>query len=148
MNSRVEHNPNQNLCGMGNGFQALDQKNVLDRMENFLKKFSVFDTSGKIKTARQPWQIGIQCSINATRALHNELVVKGTFKYLLTARVNQDCLENFFSRIRGTFFVDKILAFLNGFFKKAQICTANILNYLIQFSLGCTAHQYDEKKTR
>ena len=103
MNSRVENNPNQLLCGMGTGLNSFDQLKVLNRMENFLKKFDVFQSNGKLKTSKDPWQIGIQCSINATRALHNDLVVHGQFKYLLTARVNQDCLENFFSRIRGIY---------------------------------------------
>ena len=103
MNSRVEFNPNPLLCGMKSGIDGFNHLKVLDRMEGFLKRFDVFDSHGKLKTARDPWEIGILCSIYATRALYKDLVVQGPFKYLLTARLNQDCLENFFSRIRGVF---------------------------------------------
>ena len=100
MNSRVQNNPNPLLCGMGKGEFAVEQMKNLGLMEKFLDEFSVFE-GGKLKKSKQPWQIGIQCSIKSTRALHTELVQNGPFKYLLTSRLNQDCLENFFSRIRG-----------------------------------------------
>ena len=101
MNSRVEKHPNPLLCGMGEGLFAVDQMKVLADMEKFLDDFSVFSNDGKLLQSKQPWQIGMQCSIKSTRALYDELVKNGPFRYLLTSRLNQDCLENFFSRIRG-----------------------------------------------
>ena len=101
MNSRVEKHPNPLLCGMGEGLFAVDQMKVLDDMEKFLDDFSVFSNDGKLLQSKQPWQIGMQCSIKSTHALYDELVKNGPFRYLLTSRLNQDCLENFFSRIRG-----------------------------------------------
>ena len=43
------------------------------------------------------WQISISCVIQ----LCDELFRQPHFSYLLTSRLNQDCLENFFSVIRG-----------------------------------------------
>ena len=77
------------------------QFEVLDKMEDFLKNFDVFNEDGSLKEGKQPWQYGIACSIKATRKLHKELVKCGNFSFLLTSRLNQDCLENFFSRLRG-----------------------------------------------
>ena len=105
MNSRVENHPNNLLCGMGTGINSLDQLKVLDKMEKFLHQLGVFNPDGGLKNEKQPWHLGILCSIYSTRALHQELVAKGPFKYLLTARLNQDCIEIFFSRIRGTIFL-------------------------------------------
>ena len=104
MNSRVENHPNNLLCGMGTGINSLDQLKVLDKMEKFLNQLGVFNPDGNVKNEKQPWHLGILCSIYSTRALYKELVAKGPFKYLLTARLNQDCIENFFSRIRGMIF--------------------------------------------
>ena len=55
-------------------------------------------------TKGQPWMIGVQCSILSTKALYKDLVTDGNYgiSYILTKRLNQDCLENFFSQFRGT----------------------------------------------
>ena len=49
---------------------------------------------------RKPFQYGILASINSTISLFHELKDEGV-KYFLTKRVNQDCLESFFSCVRG-----------------------------------------------
>ena len=105
MNSRIKNHPNPMLCGLGTGINSLDQMKVLDQMESFLQNFDIFDTTinGGLKKSPMPWQTGLMCSIYSTRALHQDLVVNGDYKYILTARLNQDALENFFSRIRGMF---------------------------------------------
>ena len=38
--------------------------------------------------------------INVITAIYDGLVKKGPLKFLLTGRLNQDCLENIFSQIR------------------------------------------------
>ena len=43
------------------------------------------------------WQLSIRALVNLWRELNSAY----GFKYLLTSRLNQDCLENFFSIIRG-----------------------------------------------
>ena len=99
MNSRMLFGPNPLSCAMGPS--PKDQLAVLNRMEDFLKSFSLFDKDGGLKTDELPWQHGILCSIRATKKLHSDLVVNGEFSFLMTSRLNQDCLENYFSRVRG-----------------------------------------------
>lgn len=40
-------------------------------------------------------------SITALRGLYKSLQSEYCVQYILTARLNQDCLENFFSQLRG-----------------------------------------------
>ena len=101
MNSRVRNNQNKLASALG-GPNTVDQFNVLDRMTIFLDNFRVLHSrTGKIRTAKLPWEHGLLCSIKSTKALYTDLVVNGPFEYLMTAKLNQDCLENMFSRIRG-----------------------------------------------
>ena len=97
MNSRsVSDFTNRLKTPMGRSQEVLaDQMDVLNRMEEFLSKFKV-KSSGS-----QRWEIGILTSIKSTKMLLKELVIEGPFDYLLTTRLNQDCLENFFSRLRA-----------------------------------------------
>lgn len=44
--------------------------------------------------------LGILMSINSVKALRAEMKKKFNFNYLLTHRLNQDCLENMFSQMR------------------------------------------------
>ena len=101
MNSRTKYSQNALSCALG-GVNTDDQLNILDNMLEFLKKFRVLhSTTGKVRVAKLPWEHGMLCSIKATKALYEDLVVKGPFEFLMTAKLNQDCLENLFSRIRG-----------------------------------------------
>ena len=105
MNSRVKNNQNKLASALG-GPNTYEQFNVFDRMLTFLERFRVLhSTTGKIRTAKLPWQHGLICSIKSTKSLYNDLVVNGPFEFLMTAKLNQDCLENLFSRIRGTLIV-------------------------------------------
>ena len=101
MNSRVLYGPNKLSSAMTK--QADDKFEILDRMEEFLENFAVFNPDGSLKDGKQPWQHGILCSIKSTRKLWTDMVKDGPMLFLLTCRLNQDCLENFFSRIRGKF---------------------------------------------
>ena len=105
MNSRIKNHSNPLMCGLGDGINSLHQMKVLDQMEAFLMNLSIFDqnVNGGLKKSPMPWQTGMMCSIYSIRALHQDLVVNGDYKYILTSRVNQDALENFFSRIRGKY---------------------------------------------
>ena len=104
MNSRTKFSQNALACALG-GVNTEDQLNILDNMHDFLQKFRVLhSTTGKIRTAKLPWEHGMLCSIKATKALYQDLVVNGPFEFLMTAKLNQDCLENLFSRIRGNLF--------------------------------------------
>ena len=85
---------------MGN--DAHDHFAILNKMEAFMKSFALFNKDGSLKETELPWEHGIMCSIHSTRKLYNDLVSNGNFDFLLTSRLNQDCLENFFSGLRGT----------------------------------------------
>ena len=101
MNSRTKYSQNKLSCALG-GVNTVDQLEALDNMHEFLNKFRVLhSTTGKVRNAKLPWEHGMLCSIKATKALYEELVVNGPFEFLMTAKLNQDCLENLFSRIRG-----------------------------------------------
>ena len=86
---------------MGN--DAHDHFAILNKMEAFMKSFALFNKDGSLKETELPWEHGIMCSIHSTRKLYNDLVANGDFDFLLTSRLNQDCLENFFSGLRGMF---------------------------------------------
>ena len=103
MNSRKLYDQNQLCCGMAPDMHGKSQLEILDRMENFLDNFHVMDTEekGYRQKAKMPFQYGLMCSVKATRELYKELVVNGPFSFLLTAKLNQDCLENLFSRLRA-----------------------------------------------
>ena len=51
------------------------------------------------KLTRKPFQCGIIVSIRSTLALYQELKDENV-QYVLTTRLNQDCLENLFSLLR------------------------------------------------
>ena len=53
----------------------------------------------KGKLTRKPFQCGIIVSIRSTLALYQELKDENV-QYVLTTRLNQDCLENLFSLLR------------------------------------------------
>ena len=101
MNSRRRYHQNKLSCALG-GQHTYEQFNVLDRMLLFLEKFRVLhSTTGNIRESWLPWTHGLVCSIKSTKSIYEDLVVNGPFKFILTARLNQDFLENLFSRIRG-----------------------------------------------
>ena len=87
---------NQNILKNPLGTMHIEeQMHVLNKMEKFLNEFKV-----NSKTP-QYWVKGILANIYSTRALHHDLVTNGPFDYIITRRLNQDFLENFFSRLRA-----------------------------------------------
>ena len=72
----------------------------LEKMQELASKM-VIGPSKNMKNRRKemvPFQKGIICSIQATLSLWKELQSEG-FSYLLTSKLNQDCIENFFSTV-------------------------------------------------
>jgi hypothetical protein len=53
------------------------------------------------RTGWKPIQSGIQLSTSVVLNLYDRLVVNGNYKFLMTGRLTQDCVENLFSSIRG-----------------------------------------------
>ena len=96
LNSRVPHLPS-NPIGGGFGTQRDKQIEVLDKMENILLNSRVVG-----KKELLPFQRGFLLSIRSLRQLHDYLFCRYELQYILTARLNQDLLENLFSQIRGT----------------------------------------------
>ena len=98
-------------CALGNRNVVQRQFEVLRNMENFLDNFMI---NGKSPDAKElPWIQGIRISIKSTRALYIELVKKGPLSFIKTKSLNQDCLENLFSRIRGMYkFLSKLIIYL------------------------------------
>ena len=87
---------NQNIYKNPLGTRHIEeQMHVLNKMEKFLHEFKV-----NSKTS-QFWVKGILANIHSTRALHRDLVTNGPFDYIICRRLNQDFLENFFSRLRA-----------------------------------------------
>ena len=72
------------------------QNNLLDSMSRTISELRVGN-----KTSLLPFQRGFMMSIAAVKGLFQDLQTQFDVKYLLTARLNQDCLENFFSQLRG-----------------------------------------------
>jgi len=53
------------------------------------------------RDAWKPIQTGIQLSTTTVLDLYKDLVRQGDYKFLITGRLTQDCVENLFSCIRG-----------------------------------------------
>ena len=99
MNSGSKHQQNELMCGLGASPEKTQhQFKALRAMEILLEKFEI---NGPTKAVNMPWVFGMKMSIKSIRGLYTDLVKNGSFTFLLTKRVNQDCLENLFSRIRG-----------------------------------------------
>ena len=98
MDSRVPfHHYNQNKGGLGTNWEQQEEslKKMLHLAENMV--MGPFDT---VRREKMPFQKGIIVSINAVLALWAEMKEEGC-KFLMTHRLNQDCLENFFSAVRS-----------------------------------------------
>lgn len=79
----------------GYGFNVRSQENSLKRFLEICADMRV----GK-RNSLLPFQKGFLTSINSLFGLYTDMKNAGA-SYILTAKLNQDCLENFFSRIRG-----------------------------------------------
>ena len=103
-NSRTPFSSRLERCGYGvNSAAAAAQETALIQMEQLTRsarKCSKQHPGGR--NALLPCQKGIIRSITSLRGLYHDL--KETVpevKYVMTSRVNQDCLENTFSQLRG-----------------------------------------------
>ena len=98
MNSRIPEDKSNNLKS-GYGKFKQQQDAVLDRMYNMVTKMR--QIGKKPGAALIPFQRGIAWSIKSAKNLFNSLKEEYNISYLLTCHVNQDCVENTFSCIRG-----------------------------------------------
>lgn len=94
LNSRAPDEKNAPLRS-GYGLKLKSQENTLRRFLKFISEVRV----GQRKSLL-PFQKGFIISINSLFGLFEDMK-KENLCYILTARLNQDCLENIFSRVRG-----------------------------------------------
>lgn len=95
LNSKCLYSSNPYNCALSD--EKMDLKEyLLEGIETFKTLIKV-DKSGV--QSRPPCFDGVIQSINAIMQMH-EVQKSENFTYLLTARLNQDILENFFSRVR------------------------------------------------
>lgn len=76
------------------GFELEDQNEILNEA---IRVFGSMRCNGK--TTLQTFQKGIIMSCTSLKLLMEELRAKYSVKYILTHRLNQDVLENFFSQV-------------------------------------------------
>ena len=93
-NSRMQFDANNLKCGFG--IHLLEQKRELEKM---------VETTTKMRSMRHknllPFQKGILIGIKSLFMLYDELSQSHGVQYIRTVCLNQDILENFFSRIRA-----------------------------------------------
>ena len=77
---------------------AADSQQQVDRMIQLKELCREWRVVGG---RRPPCFEGLLQDINAVLAMHADLVVNGPLTFLMTGRINQDCIENFFSQIRA-----------------------------------------------
>ena len=76
----------------------------LESTATWIKSLTYGNDKFKKEATKLPCMSGWLVNINALSCLVSDLIPnpeQGPIKYLLTSRVNQDCIENLFSQIRG-----------------------------------------------
>ena len=98
-NSRSEHSPNKPLRAAF-GINYNEQLMTLEQMYSLTSSMLAFNNA-KVKKSLLPFQHGILQSINSLRQLYEFVHTQFGTKYILTYKLTQDALENFFCQIRG-----------------------------------------------
>ena len=101
MNSRFPVCKKQKLKSGFGAFNISAQVQTLLELKDTLERIRFLTKKGNPKTVLLPCQAGFITSINSLLGLYKELKSKFQCGYILTARLNQDCLESFFGQIRG-----------------------------------------------
>ena len=101
MDSKFYYGKKGNKMKSGFGVHFELQLSALHSMKNVLEKLEYRKEKGSVEytSTKKPFQHGLIATINSVIDLFEELKNEG-FKYLLTGRCNQDCLENIFSVVR------------------------------------------------
>ncbi len=92
-NSRIRKGIRPLDCALGLKFE--EQHAILCKAKEV---FTAMRAQGK--KSLLPWQKGWILNINSLLDLFSAVKAEYSLSYVLTTRLNQDCLENFFSRIR------------------------------------------------
>jgi hypothetical protein len=94
LNTRVKTGKSATTSAYGVHLEA--QSQLLDAMSKTISDLRVVG-----KTTLLPFKKGLLMSVSAAKLLLDDVRSRYDASYVLTARVNQDCLENFFSEMRG-----------------------------------------------
>ena len=77
-----------------------DQLNFMEKAIAYIRALKVMREDGKIINNNFKWIDGMVMALNSARYLMKEMTTKKNFSFLLTRRLNQDPLENYFSIVR------------------------------------------------
>lgn len=69
-------------------------------MYSTIQSMKCYDAKNNLRAALQTFQKGVLLSIKSLKTLLSDSTAIG-ISFILTHRLNQDCLENFFSQVRG-----------------------------------------------
>ena len=94
LNTRIKTGHFQTTSAYGTHLDMQNQ--ILDSMHGTVAGMRIVG-----KKTLLPFQKGFLMSITAVKGLFASLQALYNVQYILTARLNQDCLENFFSQLRG-----------------------------------------------
>ena len=97
-NSRRPLDSKKHLCGFGVPEAFDDQHDTLMAFTALMK-----DARCGTRKSRLPFQDGFIMSSTALRGLHSALCLRpgAELKYILTSRLTQDYVENFFSQVKA-----------------------------------------------
>ncbi len=101
MNSRMLRDPKGKKMRAGFRVNLQIQRECIIDFQNLIRDMRVQDHGALMK-----WQKGILISIQSVLGLYDKLSANNGIEFILTHRLNQDCLESAFSTIRqfgGTF---------------------------------------------
>ena len=93
-NSRIPCHKKKMACGFG--IHLEEQNAVLEKVFSCVESMRQ-----KGRRSLLPFQKGLLISIRALQGLYQDLSTNHQVKFILTARLNQDSVENTFSKIRG-----------------------------------------------
>ncbi|CAL1289415.1 unnamed protein product [Larinioides sclopetarius] len=97
------------LLARGYRYDLKNQKIIIDKLKSCIENLVISKTFKKTKKVTLvkrkekiffPFQKGFLMTIASLYGLYEDLMPLDV-KFILTSRLNQDCLENFFSKIRG-----------------------------------------------
>lgn len=94
LNASIPFTSQKEKCAFG--VHYVYQKKILDEMSHFINESLVFGHKYKL-----PFQTGILVTNKSLLDLYTYLSQTHKFQYVLTSKLNQDVLENFFSFIRS-----------------------------------------------
>ena len=88
--------------------EVMDEKKITEnkkKLENIRNFYNVKITARKSKFLSSSTAQGLRITLRSTIELGKVLLTKYKFKYVLTSKLNQDCLEVNIFNLQGRFFI-------------------------------------------